>query len=283
VRFPRFSPVATGIAFAVVLPIVPAPLIAAEAPPRVGTWKVSAPAVLSEASWPAPGAEPAYAADDASAAARTSVALSSLRRHVDRKSHPEALVRAFHAYYAFRERNPELVRKPYLFYVDYGLDNLTPRGYVFDMESLTLVEGPFTVAHGRGSGGEGVPTRFSNIMDSAMSSLGLYLAQETYAFSGRSSGSRYHSVGLRLRGLSGQFNSAARARGIVAHGAPYVTAGRAGRSEGCPAMEEARARRLLPRIANGGMVYLFSPRDATWMNGDPWAGPAIGELAAAGR
>jgi len=195
-------------------------------------------------------------------------------------SHPESLQRAFHAYYAYRARHPEKVRKPYLYFVDYGLDSHTPRGWVFDMDEMTVVEGPFMVAHGRGSGPDGVPSRFTNIRDSATSSLGLFLAEETYAFSGRSGGRRYSSVGLRMRGLSGSFNDAARARGIVAHGAPYVTADRAGRSEGCPAMEEFRAQRLLPRIANGGMVYLFSPVDQRWMAGDPWLADGVGAVSA---
>ncbi len=112
--------------------------------------------------------------------------------------------------------------------------------------------------------------RFTNIKESATSSLGLYLAQESYAFRGTSGGQRYGSVGLRFQGLSGRFNGAARARGIVVHGAPYVTSDQAGRSEGCPAMEESRARELIPRISNGGLVFLFSPNDAGWMREDPW-------------
>ena len=128
------------------------------------------------------------------------------------------------------------------------------------------------MAHGRGSGGnDAVPTRFSNRNGSNSSSLGLFLAQETYAFSGHTGGRLYRSIGLRLTGLSGAFNSAARKRGVVVHGAPYVTSGKAGRSEGCPAIEPARARRLLPRIGNGGMVFLFSPLDSRWLNRDPWA------------
>jgi hypothetical protein len=59
--------------------------------------------------------------------------------------------------------------------------------------------------------------------------------------------------------VSGASNSNARARGVVAHGAPYVTASRAGRSEGCPAVEPARAARLLPKLAHGGLVFLFAP------------------------
>jgi hypothetical protein len=74
---------------------------------------------------------------------------------------------------------------------------------------------------------------------------------------------------MRLMGVSSGFNDNALARGVVAHGAPYVTPAQAGRSEGCPAMETARAQRLLPKLAEGGMVFLFAP-DQTWMTRDPW-------------
>jgi hypothetical protein len=209
---------------------------------------------------------------------RVQAALDALSGRVRKQSDPQALRMAFQAYYNYKSANPDKVRKPYLYFVDYGLDNRTPRGYVFDMESLKVVDGPFMVAHGRGSAppSSGVPTRFSNRQGSASTSLGLYLAQETYGFSGKSGGRRYTSVGLRMKGLSGRFNSAARARGVVAHGAPYVTPTRAGRSEGCPAMEQARARALLPKIANGGLVFLFSPLDESWLEHDPWAAGANG-------
>jgi hypothetical protein len=203
---------------------------------------------------------------------RVSNALDALSPHVTRQSDPAALQSALQAYYNYRAKHPEKVRKPYLYFVDFGLDARTPRGWVFDMDAMTVVEGPFTVAHGRGSAptASGIPTRFSNVRGSNATSLGLYLAQETYGFSGRSGGRPYRSVGLRLAGVSGSHNSAARTRGIVVHGAPYVTPSFAGRSEGCPAMEQARAQRLLPRIANGGMVFHFSPRDRRWMEDDPW-------------
>lgn len=219
---------------------------------------------------PATAATPAEPRDLDSPAARVDLALGALGREVKKQSHPDALRRAFQAYYDYRRAHPERVRKPYLYFVDYGLDNRTPRGYVFDMQALRVVEGPFTVAHGRGSGAGGVPTRFSNRNGSNATSLGLYLAQETYTFRGKSGGRSYSSVGLRLRGLSGIFNGAARARGVVVHGAPYVTPQRAGRSEGCPAMEESRARRLLPMISNGGMVFHFSPLDRAWLRGETW-------------
>src|SRR5205085_12522361 len=118
---------------------------------------------------------------------------------------------------------------------------------------------------GRGSAadGEGVPKRFSNSEGSDATSLGLFLAQETCSFVGHAGGNLYHSVGMRLEGLSGRFNSAARERRVVVHGAPYVTPEKAGRSEGCPAMEPSRARELLPKLGGGGLVFLFSPLDRT--------------------
>jgi L,D-transpeptidase-like protein len=151
------------------------------------------------------------------------------------------------------------------------LPSTEPRGYVFDMQGLTVLEGPFTVAHGRGSSQSqyGIPTRFSNASGSAATSLGLYVAESLYEFHGHTAGQSYSSVGLRLKGVSANFNDNALARGVVAHGAPYVTESRAGRSEGCPAMEQSRARRVLPELANGGMVFLFAP-DQEWMADEPW-------------
>ena len=206
------------------------------------------------------------------APAEAELALTALAPRVERLSHPEALRTAFEAYFSYRSAQPDRVRKPYLYFVDLGLDNATPRGYVFDMEAMKLVEGPFNVAHGSGSSSirNAVPTVFSNRPGSNASSLGLYVAEETYDFRGKSGGRAYRSVGLRMAGESGGFNDTARARGIVAHGAPYVTASAAGRSQGCPAMEMERAERLLPMLANGGVVFLYSPRDARWLTEDPW-------------
>ena len=45
--------------------------------------------------------------------------------------------------------------------------------------------------------------------------LGLFVAEETYRFSGKSGGRSYRSVGLRMDGVSGGFNSAARRRGVA--------------------------------------------------------------------
>ncbi|HET9439114.1 MAG TPA: murein L,D-transpeptidase catalytic domain family protein [Longimicrobiales bacterium] len=224
-------------------------------------------AVAAAANSPAP---PIASAGPAHAEAIRS-ALTALSEHVVRQSNANALRSAVTAYYNFKAENPDEVKKPYLYYVDYGLSNSTPRGYVFNMETLELIQGPFIVAHGRGSGPKNaVPKRFSNRHGSAATSLGLYVTQETYGFSGKAGGRHYTSVGLRMSGESGRFNSNARGRGVVVHGAPYVTPSAAGRSEGCPAMEQRRARKLLPMLAHGSVVFQYSPHDADWLQNDPW-------------
>lgn len=221
---------------------------------------------------------PATLADSTTAKQGTSAITALTRRAIDvladavgPLSSREALTDAVHSYFAFKSAHPDAVRNPYLYFVDYGLPSTAPRGYVFDMKSLKILDGPFTVAHGRGSSParQGVPTRFSNAIGSAATSLGLYLTDAIYRFRGNSGGHRYSSIGLRLVGVSDGFNDNALARRVVAHGAPYVTPAKAGRSEGCPAMEPSRARKLLPKLANGGVVFLYAP-DSAWLTNDPW-------------
>ena len=218
-----------------------------------------------------PGATAATASPDADIAVATNSALEALASAVRPLSHPDALKDAFRSYFAYKVANPDQVKKPYLYFVDYGLPSTAKRGYVFDMESLKIVDGPFTVAHGRGSSTSqyGVPTRFSNASGSQSTSLGLYVTKALYDFRGKSGGRSYSSVGLRLQGVSTGFNDKALDRGVVAHGAPYVTPTKAGRSEGCPAMEPQRAKELLPKLAQGAMVFLFAP-NTNWMQNDPW-------------
>ncbi|HEY9226243.1 MAG TPA: murein L,D-transpeptidase catalytic domain family protein, partial [Gemmatimonadaceae bacterium] len=161
-------------------------------------------AATSLVSTPAPASNPAASSP---VAASTKAALDALEDLVRPLSHPRALDEAFRGYYTYKAANPGQVKKPYLYFVDYGLPGTAKRGYVFDMERLKIVDGPFTVAHGSGSSSSkyGIPTRFSNSPGSGATSLGLYLTQETYGFTGHSGGRTYSSIGLRLKGLSGKF------------------------------------------------------------------------------
>jgi hypothetical protein len=116
--------------------------------------------------------------------------------------------------------------------------------------------------------------RFNNTQDSNACSLGLYTTLDTYDHTGESDTTtgrvRYTSIALRIHGCSGHFNSNAEQRQVVIHGAPYVRENDAGRSQGCPAMQMERAARLIPLLANGSVVFLFSPNDAAWNARDPW-------------
>jgi len=210
-------------------------------------------------------------ADKGGIGAEVKEAVAAFSSVVQPLSRPEALDDAFRSYFAFKAAHPDEVKKPYLYFVDYGQPGTAKRGYVFDMGSLTLVDGPFTVAHGKSSSTTkyGIPTHFSNASGSNATSLGLYVTGSTYAFHGHSGGHGYSSIGLVLNGVSKGFNDNAARRRVVAHGAPYVTPTRAGRSEGCPAMEPDRAQRLLPKLADGAIVFLFAP-NSQWLAGDPW-------------
>ncbi len=144
--------------------------------------------------------------------------------------------------------------------IDYSRPSTEPRLWVFDLDRQRLLFEEW-VAHGRNSG-ENMTNRFSNREGSYMSSLGAFVAQETYA-----GGNGYS---LRLRGLEPGFNDRARERAIVIHGAPYVNPaaarlqGRLGRSLGCPAVRPAVARPLIDSLREGTLVFAYYP-DPDWL------------------
>ncbi len=154
----------------------------------------------------------------------------------------------------------DLVAPPTLTVIDYSLPSARPRLWVFDLRSGRLLFKEL-VAHGRNSG-VAMATNFSDKTGSHQSSLGLFRTADTYV--GR------NGYSLRLDGLEPGFNSHARERAIVMHGAEYVdstiarASGRVGRSWGCPALREAVARRLIDTVRDGGVVFSYYP-DPAWL------------------
>ncbi|MFT4190456.1 MAG: murein L,D-transpeptidase catalytic domain family protein [Comamonas sp.] len=144
--------------------------------------------------------------------------------------------------------------------IDYSRPSTDKRLWVFDLRQRRLLHHEW-VAHGRNSG-DNMTVRFSNVMDSRMSSLGAFAASTPY------SGSNGYS--LRLRGLEPGFNDRALDRAIVMHGAPYVnediirSQGRLGRSWGCPAVRSAVAAPLIDLLADGGFLFGYYP-DTGWL------------------
>lgn len=144
--------------------------------------------------------------------------------------------------------------------IDYSRPSTEPRLWVFDVQRAVLLFKEL-VAHGVHTG-ENMAARFSDVVNSRQSSLGLFVTGDTYV------GSNGYS--LRLDGLEPGFNGRARERALVMHGADYVDAtlaarlGRLGRSWGCPALRQAVARQVIDTIRGGGVIFSYFP-DSTWL------------------
>jgi hypothetical protein len=142
--------------------------------------------------------------------------------------------------------------------IDYSLPSRVRRLWVLDVR-MGRVLARELVAHGRNSGDD-VPHRFSNRVGSLQSSLGLFLTGRVYR--GK------HGISLRLRGLDPRLNGRAEKRAIVVHGADYVSRrtiaslGRLGRSQGCPALDRAVARRVIELIRGGTALFAYHPSAA---------------------
>jgi hypothetical protein len=145
-------------------------------------------------------------------------------------------------------------RRDVLTLIDFTKPSTRRRLWVIDMaQGKVLVRSH--VAHGQGSG-ENYATRFSNRHGSHQSSPGLYLTGDTYT--GR------NGYSMLLDGLEPGVNDNARARGIVVHGADYAnpevihSAGRLGRSWGCPALPRELARPIIDAIKGGSVLYIYA-------------------------
>ena len=154
----------------------------------------------------------------------------------------------------------DIAAPPTLTVIDYSRPSTEQRLWVFDLHTGE-VRFHELVAHGKGTG-ENLAEHFSDDMNSHQSSLGLFVTGDTYT------GNNGYS--LRLNGLEPGFNSRARERAIVIHGASYVDAefaakqGRLGRSWGCPALREAIAHDVIDFVRDGGVIFSYYP-DEKWL------------------
>ncbi len=149
-------------------------------------------------------------------------------------------------------------RRALLTVIDYSLPSHVKRLWVLDLKRGRVLAREF-VAHGRGSGDD-VARHFSNRDNSYESSLGTFVTANTYDGS--------NGLSLRLDGLDPGLNDHAMERGIVMHGAWYVSpemiqrVGRLGRSEGCPALSERAAPRIIHLIEGGSVLFAYYPAPA---------------------
>lgn len=143
--------------------------------------------------------------------------------------------------------NPELIA-----IADFSRPSRMPRFHLVDVAGGRASS--YLVAHGRGSDPNhtGWLERFSNGFGSNATSAGAYRTDGYYVGA--------HGRSIRLSGLDASNNNAL-ARGIVVHGAWYVSPAMAvsrgvlGRSEGCFAFAESDLGEILARLGPGHMIY----------------------------
>lgn len=139
--------------------------------------------------------------------------------------------------------------------VDFSQPSTNKRLYVIDLDNYTLLYNTW-VAHGAKTG-KTQATYFSNKPSSHKSSLGFYVTGETYK------GSNGYS--LKLRGMERGINDYALRRGIVMHGADYVSQeyiesqGYIGRSFGCPAVNAEISQELIDNVKDGTCLFIYHP------------------------
>jgi len=143
----------------------------------------------------------------------------------------------------------------YLTIIDYSKPSIEKRFFVINLDSKELIYKSL-VAHGLNTGIE-YAASFSNICHSNKSSLGFFIPIEVYF--GR------NGYSLRLDGIETDFNSNARKRAIVIHGAEYVSEkfidkyGRLGRSFGCPALPIEDNKDIINTIKGRSCLFIYYP------------------------
>ena len=158
-------------------------------------------------------------------------------------------------YYNFRHNGLLSTDKSFITIVDFNKPSTEKRLWIIDLANKKLLFNTL-VAHGSGTG-DNMAKDFSNTSNSNQSSLGFYIANETY--SGK------HGLSLRLDGMDEGYNTNARNRAVVVHGADYVSQafidqhGRLGRSWGCPALPAELSASIINTIKGKTCLYIDGP------------------------
>lgn len=166
----------------------------------------------------------------------------------------DAFSLAFKGYNNLRATTEEL-KKQLLTIVDFSLASSEKRLWVIDLAHKKVLFNDL-VAHGRNSGNT-FAKKFSNIPNTNMSSLGFYITGKTYH--GK------HGLSLFLNGMDKEYNTNARKRAIVMHGANYVSQdfvkkyGRLGRSLGCPSLSMDIYQDVIETIREGSCLFIYFP------------------------
>jgi hypothetical protein len=165
--------------------------------------------------------------------------------------------KALVGYYNLKKTQSISTEKALLTIIDFSKKSSQKRLWIINLKQGKLLFNTL-VAHGQGSGLD-LATNFSNKPNSHQSSLGFYLTSETYI--GK------HGLSMRLEGMDKGFNSNARERAVVIHGANYVSqdfvnkTGRLGRSYGCPALPQDLSKTIINTIKGQTCLFISGPAD----------------------
>lgn len=157
--------------------------------------------------------------------------------------------------YAQLNNEGKINKKDIITIVDFSKPSTEERLFVINLKTKQVIAKSLC-AHGRNSG-EIWAEKFSNGSQSFQSSLGFYICNETY--SGK------NGFSLKLDGQEAGINDNARDRGVVIHGADYVSKqfiannGKLGRSQGCPALPVEKNEKIISLLKGGSCLFIYHP------------------------
>jgi hypothetical protein len=163
--------------------------------------------------------------------------------------------KALIGYYNLKKTQLLSEEKAIITIIDFSKKSSQKRLWIVDIKQNKLLFNTL-VAHGQGSGLD-MATNFSNQANSHQSSLGFYVTSETYL--GK------HGLSMKLEGMDKGFNTNARDRAVVVHGAEYVSqsfvnqTGRLGRSHGCPALPVELTKTIINTIKGQTCMFINGP------------------------
>ena len=164
------------------------------------------------------------------------------------------LKKALIGYHNFKKSNLLSADRAIITIVDFNKSSRENRLWIIDLDKKQLLFNTL-VAHGQGSGDD-LAQNFSDTENSHQSSLGFYITNNIYQ--GK------HGKSLVLNGMDKGFNTSAKARSVVVHGAEYVSQdfikvhGRLGRSYGCPALPPELSSQIIETIKDRTCLFINS-------------------------
>lgn len=160
--------------------------------------------------------------------------------------------KAVTGFYNLKNTGKLSATKAILSIVDFDQSSIKKRLWIIDLDKKELLLNTW-VAHGERSGSVKA-SYFSNSSESFKSSIGFFITAESYF--GK------HGLSLKLDGVDQGFNTNARKRAIVVHGANYVSQetinalGRLGRSQGCPAVPQEMAEKIVRTMEEKTVLFI---------------------------